>query len=117
MGSDSIDFSLSNGYSVSLSKSVVGNGALTQIRYTRSTTACDCSGNNRSEIFCADADYQFYLEKPQLACNKHDCRIHAYVLMTNHVHLLVTPHAEDGLSTGAVNVFDYFLVTSHSKVY
>jgi putative transposase len=55
-------------------------------------------GNNRSNIFCADADYQFYLENLQRACNKHDCRIHAYVLMTNHVHLLITPHAEDGLS-------------------
>jgi putative transposase len=55
-------------------------------------------GNNRSEIFCAEANYQFYLEKLQLACNKHDCRIHAYVLMTNHVHLLITPHTEDGLS-------------------
>ena len=55
-------------------------------------------GNNRSDIFCAEADYHFYLEKLQLACDKHDCRIHAYVLMTNHVHLLITPHAEDGLS-------------------
>ncbi|MDO8412451.1 MAG: transposase, partial [Gallionellaceae bacterium] len=55
-------------------------------------------GNNRSEIFCADADYQFYLEKLQLACNKHGCDVHAYVLMTNHVHLLITPHEEQGLS-------------------
>lgn len=55
-------------------------------------------GNNRSEIFCADADYQFYLEKLQLACDKHDCKIHAYVLMTNHVHLLFTSQAEGGLS-------------------
>jgi putative transposase len=27
-----------------------------------------------------------------------DCAIHAYVLMTNHVHLLVTPAHEDGVS-------------------
>jgi len=54
-------------------------------------------GNNRSEIFCADADYRFYLEKLQLACDKHSCDIHAYVLMTNHVHLLITPHAEQSL--------------------
>jgi len=27
-------------------------------------------GNNRSEIFCADADYHFYLEKLQQACEK-----------------------------------------------
>lgn len=55
-------------------------------------------GNNRSEIFCADADYQFYLEKLKLACDKHACDVHAYVLMTNHVHLLITPHEEQGLS-------------------
>jgi len=55
-------------------------------------------GNNRSEIFCADVDYRFYLEKLQLACDKHACEIHAYVLMTNHVHLLITPQDEQGLS-------------------
>jgi len=54
--------------------------------------------NNRTDIFYADADYQFYLEKLQLAYNKHDCKIHAYVLMTNHVHLLITPQEEDGIS-------------------
>ena len=55
-------------------------------------------GNNRSEIFCAEADYRFYLEKLQLACGKHACEIHAYVLMTNHLHLLITPQDEQGLS-------------------
>lgn len=39
-------------------------------------------GNNRSEIFCCEADYRFYPEKFQAACKKHDCQIHAYVLMT-----------------------------------
>lgn len=55
-------------------------------------------GNNRSDIFRVDADYQFYLEKLQLACEKHECKIHAYVLMSNHVHLLITPQTEEGLS-------------------
>lgn len=54
-------------------------------------------GNNRTDIFYADADYQFYLEKLQLACDKHHCQLHAYVLMTNHVHLLITPLEEDGI--------------------
>jgi len=54
-------------------------------------------GNNRTDIFYADADYQFYLEKLQLACDKHHCQLHAYVLMTNHVHLLITPLGEDGI--------------------
>ncbi len=41
-------------------------------------------GNNRSVIFVADEDYQFYLDKLKDACDKYQCDIHAYVLMTNH---------------------------------
>lgn len=55
-------------------------------------------GNNRSDIFRSETDYQFYLTKLQLACDKHKCKLHAYVLMNNHVHLLITPQTEDGLS-------------------
>ena len=55
-------------------------------------------GNNRTEIFCVEADYLFYLEKLRSACKKHHCDIHAYVLITNHVHLLITPHEEQSLS-------------------
>lgn len=54
-------------------------------------------GNNREPIFYGEQDYQFYLEKLKQACDKHDCDIHAYVLMTNHVHLLMTPHTEQGI--------------------
>ncbi len=54
-------------------------------------------GNNRSEIFCADEDRRFYLDKLQQGCDKHGVDIHAYVLMTNHVHLLATPHAESSI--------------------
>lgn len=55
-------------------------------------------GNNREPIFFAEEDYRFYLEKLQAACHRHDCAIHAYVLMTNHVHLLATPNTENSLS-------------------
>ena len=55
-------------------------------------------GNNRQEIFCTDEDYLFFIEKLHEAAIKHHCEIHAYVLMTNHVHLLVTPYAENGIS-------------------
>jgi len=54
-------------------------------------------GNNRQVIFQADDDYRFYLEKLQEAAEQHQCDIHAYVLMTNHVHLLVTPHTENSI--------------------
>ncbi len=54
-------------------------------------------GNNRSEIFAEDADYIFYVDTLSEACNRFMCRIHAYVLMTNHVHLLITPETEQGI--------------------
>jgi putative transposase len=55
-------------------------------------------GNNRSAIFASAADYEFYLEKLLEGCNKHGCDVHAYVLMTNHVHLLLTPHTEGSIA-------------------
>ena len=55
-------------------------------------------GNNRDVIFVADDDYLFYLEKLTDACHKFECEIHAYVLMTNHVHLLMTPGSDNGIS-------------------
>lgn len=55
-------------------------------------------GNNRDVIFVCDGDYQFYLEKLMEACRKHGCDINAYVLMTNHVHLLMTPHNKESSS-------------------
>lgn len=54
-------------------------------------------GNNRSAIFADEEDYEFYLKKLGDACQKHQCDLHAYVLMTNHVHLLLTPHAKGGI--------------------
>jgi putative transposase len=54
-------------------------------------------GNNREAIFRAERDYRFFLDKLRAAADKHQCDLHAYVLMTNHVHLLVTPHGEDGI--------------------
>ena len=55
-------------------------------------------GNNREPVFIADEDYQLFLEKLSAAAKKHECDIHAYVLMTNHIHLLVTPNKENGIS-------------------
>ena len=66
-------------------------------------------GNNRTEIFCADVDYQFYLEKLQQACTTHGCGIHAYVLMTTHVHLLITPNEELGLSKAMQMMGRYYV--------
>lgn len=48
-------------------------------------------GNNRSACFYAEDDYLFYLEHLADQAKKHGCAIHAWCLMTNHVHLLLTP--------------------------
>jgi putative transposase len=49
-------------------------------------------GNNRVACFRQDGDYLVYLAHLRQLAEKYDCGVHAYCLMTNHVHLLVTPH-------------------------
>jgi putative transposase len=54
-------------------------------------------GNNRQAVFFDDDDYRLYLECLRLAKEKCACRVYAYVLMTNHVHILVEPSRERDL--------------------
>ncbi len=54
-------------------------------------------GNNRQPVFFTRDDYRRYRDWLAEAAARHDCAVHAYVLMTNHVHLLVTPGEADGL--------------------
>lgn len=48
-------------------------------------------GNNRMPCFFDDTDRLRYLTVLREASLRYDCVVHAYVLMSNHVHLLVTP--------------------------
>ena len=48
-------------------------------------------GNNRCPIFVADEDYGCFKHILSEACYRYNCQIHAYVLMTNHVHFVMTP--------------------------
>lgn len=52
-------------------------------------------GNDRQAIFFADEDYRRYLDVLHVAGERAGCAIHAFCLMTNHVHLLLTPATED----------------------
>jgi len=54
-------------------------------------------GNNRQAIFFAAEDYARYRDWLAEAAARAGCAIHAYVLMTNHVHLLATPARADSL--------------------
>ena len=55
-------------------------------------------GNNRQAIFAADADFQFFRDAMIEVAHKHGLAIHAYVWMTNHIHLLATPGKDDSIS-------------------
>ncbi|MGQ0749232.1 MAG: transposase [Betaproteobacteria bacterium] len=55
-------------------------------------------GNNRQATFFAEEDHQRYLGWLADAAKKYECRIYAYVLMTNHVHLLASTTWPYGLS-------------------
>ena len=55
-------------------------------------------GVDRQPCFAGHSDYAHYLVELGEAALKHGCAIHAYVLMTNHVHLLATPNASGAVS-------------------
>ena len=52
-------------------------------------------GNNRGRCFFSDGDYLAYLSTLRFFARGFHCSVHTYCLMTNHVHLLLTPHAAD----------------------
>jgi putative transposase len=53
-------------------------------------------GNNRQACFFGEEDYGVYLDWLNAAAILAACRLHSYVLMTNHVHLLISSTSEDG---------------------
>jgi putative transposase len=61
-------------------------------------------GNNRARIFVGTTDYRFFLDCLVESCRLHGVAIHAYVLMTNHVHLLATPQSDKSLSRALQSV-------------
>lgn len=56
-------------------------------------------GNNREPCFIEPENYQYYLKLWQTLSVRYGVAIHAYCLMTNHIHFLVTPESENSIST------------------
>ncbi len=56
-------------------------------------------GNNRNPCFFRDSDYLYYLAQLRTLTREIGCSVHAYCLMTNHVHLLLTPQAPQACTT------------------
>jgi putative transposase len=55
-------------------------------------------GNNRQVCFADDADLKAYAHWLREGAEKYGVEVHAWVFMTNHVHLLVTPKSADAIS-------------------
>jgi putative transposase len=55
-------------------------------------------GTNRARVFHTDQDHWFYLYQLAELAPRSACVVHAYVLMPNHVHLLMTPRRKDSPS-------------------
>ncbi|MCB1700639.1 MAG: transposase [Halioglobus sp.] len=55
-------------------------------------------GHNRQAIFFDDSDYRVFLSLLSKARDRYPSDVHAYVLMTNHVHILATPSGKQSIS-------------------
>ncbi len=55
-------------------------------------------GNNRQVCFADSTDFAAYADWLYEASQACDVLVHAWVFMANHVHLLATPHSEEGVS-------------------
>ena len=60
-------------------------------------------GNNRAACFYCEADYSRFLQDLAEQATRHGCQVHAYCLMTNYVHLLVTLERQDSAGQMMVN--------------
>lgn len=55
-------------------------------------------GNNRQKTFFEEADYALYLDLLAVSAQRAQTEIWAYCLMPNHVHIVLVPSDENGLS-------------------
>ena len=57
-------------------------------------------GNNRQDVFFVDDDRRVYLELIKEQADKYALELVGYCLMSNHIHIIAIPHAEDSLAKG-----------------
>ena len=55
-------------------------------------------GNNRQICFASEQDFSVYAAFLKDYAQESSVAIHAWVFMTNHVHLLITPHIDEAIS-------------------
>jgi putative transposase len=72
-------------------------------------------GNNRDACFFTEDDYRFYLDCLGRGLRRHQVQLHAYTLMTNHVHLLLTPADEAGISRLMQHLGRHYVLYIHAN--
>lgn len=72
-------------------------------------------GNGRAQTFFSDGDYAVYRDLLATSCRAADVEIWAWVLMPNHVHLILTPADEDGLRRALASVHRRYAGHIHTR--
>jgi len=72
-------------------------------------------GNNKEAVFYEDEDYSAYKNILYESADKYGTKIHAYVLMTNPIHLLVTAGTADAISLMMQNIGRYYVLYINHK--
>lgn len=73
-------------------------------------------GNGRAQTFFSDDDYQLYLDLLRKHCTEAEVSIWAWVLMPNHVHLILTPQDADGIRRALSKVHRAYAGHIHARM-
>jgi len=72
-------------------------------------------GNGRQQTFFTDDDYAFYRNLLRQYCAEHGVAIWGWVLMPNHVHLILVPESEDSLRAALSKVHRAYAGRIHAR--
>ena len=75
-------------------------------------------GKGTDPCYSCDSDYQFYLDCLKKAAAAFNCQLHAYILMPDHVHMVVTPEVEFGISNmmqSLMRRYDRYVKTTYQR--
>ncbi|WP_394731067.1 transposase [Altererythrobacter sp. GH1-8] len=72
-------------------------------------------GNGRQQTFFSDADYAAYRDLLAEHCAAHDVAVWSWVLMPNHVHLILVPSHADGLRAALSRVHRAYAGRIHAR--
>ena len=72
-------------------------------------------GNGRQQTFFSDVDYAAYRDLLAEHCAAHDVAVWSWVLMPNHVHLILVPSHADGLRAALSRVHRAYAGRIHAR--